>query len=254
MCSDTRLVIKSEEKGLVTLSLNNPPLNILNIRMMRSLSEAIESSLEAKIVLIRAEGKVFSAGADVGEHMGDTAKEMINAFHGVFRALYRLRGVSVAAVDGPALGGGCELAAFCDIVLASDRASFGQPESLVGVFPPVAAVLWPRLMGEKKALELIVSGDKFDASEAEKLGLVNKVFPAGSFEEDVKHFLTAIKTKSLAVVDHAKRALRRGAGWDFMEALDKVESIYLDSLMKTHDAEEGLRAFIEKRKPNWQDR
>jgi cyclohexa-1,5-dienecarbonyl-CoA hydratase len=253
MSDKNDLIIETFEGGVATLTLDNPPLNILNIAMLDQLTAAVERNLGAKIIMIEAKGKAFSAGADVGEHVGELARRMLASFHGVFRALARHRGLSVAVVDGPALGGGCELAAFCDVVLAGDKASFGQPESLVGVLPPVAAVLWPRLMGPRKAKELLITGEKISAEEAVHLGLVNKVFPSDRLEEEVQRFLTPFKTKSLVVIEHVKRAVRIGARGDFLDALDEVETLYLDSLMKTHDAEEGLRAFLEKRRPEWRD-
>ncbi len=253
MSGEDSLVIKSEDKGVLVLTLNNPPLNILNMKMMRELTACLLENENRKIILIKARGKVFCAGADVGEHIGDKAKEMISDFHAVFRALGAHRGLSVAVVEGPALGGGCELAAFCDVVLAGANASFGQPESLVGVFPPVAAALWPRLMGERKALEYILSGEKISADRALELGLVNRVFLAENLDAEVDKFLTQFKTKSLIVIDHVKRAVKLGGKGAFFDALGDIEELYLESLMKTHDADEGLRAFMEKRKPEWRD-
>jgi cyclohexa-1,5-dienecarbonyl-CoA hydratase len=247
-------VRREASDGVATITLDRPPLNILDMATMRELARAFEESRDDRVVLLRAEGKVFSAGADVGEHLGEVAPEMIRTFHDLFRAIWSVRGITVAAVHGAALGGGCELAVGCDVVFASEAASFGQPESLVGVFPPVAAVLWPRLAGERRAVELLASGDKMSAQEAFEVGLVNRVFPADGFEESVKKALTPFKTKSLVVIDHIKRAIRAARGEDLLEALDRVERIYLDSLMRTHDAEEGLRAFLEKRQPRWEDR
>jgi len=236
------------------VELDHPPLNILTIAMMKELKGAIEKASDAKVLVIGGKGKAFSAGADVGEHLGDVVKDMLSTFHGVFDLLAGFRGLTVAAVGGAALGGGCELAAFCDVVLASDRAKFGQPESRLGVIPPVAAVLWPRIMGYKKALELIVSGEIFSAEEAKELGLVNHVYEAGVFEVQVHRFITGLSENSIVMMSHAKRACLAGQRGSFADSLKEIESIYLDSLMKSRDAEEGLRAFMEKRKPVWEDR
>jgi cyclohexa-1,5-dienecarbonyl-CoA hydratase len=226
----------------------------MTIAMMKEFHRAVEQSIGAKVLLIRAEGKAFCAGADVGEHLGDVVKEMLDTFHGIFGLLERFEGPTIAAVHGAALGGGCELAAFCDVVLASDRAKFGQPESKLGVIPPVAAVLWPRVMGYRKALQLIVSGDTFSAEDAHALGLVNEVYPADTFDTEVARFVEGLSEKSIVMMSHAKRACLAGQQGTFADSLRNVESIYLDSLMKSHDADEGLRAFLEKRQPEWKDR
>lgn len=254
MSEEHGLVRREEQDGSVTITIDRPPLNVLDIKTLKLLAEEIGSAEGARMLVLRAEGKVFSAGADVGEHLPERAAEMLASFHDVFRRLHRLRGLSVALVQGAALGGGCELAAFCDLVLASENASFGQPEVLVGVFPPVAALVWPRLVGLKKAVELMVSGDKVSAGEALRLGLVNKVFPAETFHEEAMKFLSPLRNRSLVVIEHVKKAARIGLGQDFPSTLDKLEALYLDSLMKYRDPVEGLRAFLEKRKPNWQDR
>jgi len=248
------LVVHELKDGLATVTLASPPHNILTMAMLDEVRAAVEASGDAKVLLIRAEGKNFSAGADVGEHLADKVRDMLAAFHGALKAIAAYPGVTVAAVDGAALGGGCELVAVCDVVLASDRAALGQPESLLGVIPPVAAVVWPRILGYRKALELIISGERIPADKALELGLVNHVFPAADFQSEVEKYVGGLMTKSGAMMAHAKRSCLAGQSGPFERAVDEVESIYLDSLMKSHDAEEGLKAFLEKRKPEWQDK
>ena len=153
-----------------------------------------------------------------------------------------------------ALGGGCELAVVCDMVLASDRAAFGQPEIKVGVFPPVAAALFPRLVGRNRALELLLTGEPIDAAEAHRIGLINKVFPAASFGEMAGEFLRKLTSLSGSTLRLTKRAVGRGLDKNLAEAITAVEQLYLGELMPTDDAREGLNAFLNKREPVWKNK
>jgi enoyl-CoA hydratase/carnithine racemase len=152
------------------------------------------------------------------------------------------------------LGGGCELAVFCDMVIASDRATFGQPEIKVGVFPPIAAVLFPHLVGRNRALELLLTGDVVGAAEAKAIGLINKVFPAESFHEKTEEFISKLTSLSGPVLRLTKRAVDRSLYTSVTEGITAVERLYLGELMQTEDAREGLTAFLEKRKPIWKNR
>jgi len=243
-------------EGVAVLTLNREPLNVLNIAMMKEMNQALDSLKDSKIklILFKATGKAFSAGVDVGEHLGDQVEEMIAVFHGIFRRLDALPALSIASVQGAALGGGCELAVYCDLVIASEKAKFAQPEIQVGVFPPIAALIFPRLTGRKKALELILAGDTIGAQEALALGLVNKVVPVEALEEETKKYCDKFANLSGIVLAMTKKAFYRGLMDDSEQGLLKIEEVYLKELMKTHDAEEGLRAFLEKRKPKWEER
>ncbi|HID87866.1 MAG TPA: enoyl-CoA hydratase, partial [Anaerolineae bacterium] len=191
---------------------------------------------------------------DVSEHTADKVEEMIEVFHRIFRLLDELEIPTVAVVDGAALGGGCELVLFCDMVIASERASFGQPEIQVGVFPPVAVVALPAIVGPKKALEMVLIGDRIRAAEAERLGLVNKVVPPEELRAAADEFVGKLAGLSGAVLRLTKRAIRLGSIGSFADGLAAVEELYLGPLMATEDANEGLAAFMEKRKPKWKDR
>ena len=244
------------EGGLATLTLDREPLNVLNIAMMKEMNQALDSlkGQAVKVLLIKAEGKAFSAGVDVGEHLGDQVHEMIEVFHGIFRRMDALGAVTVASVQGAALGGGCELAAFCDIVVASEKAKLGQPEIVVGVFPPIAALVFPRQIGFKKALELILTGDTIGAAEAKALGLVNQVVAPEDLEAATARLVGKLMGLSGVVLRHTKKAVLAGLLDDREAGLKAIEKIYLDEVMTTHDAEEGLRAFLDKRKPVWQEK
>jgi cyclohexa-1,5-dienecarbonyl-CoA hydratase len=179
---------------------------------------------------------------------------MIEKFHGMFRLLHSLALPTLALVDGMALGGGCELATFCDMVIASERATFGQPEIKVGVFPPVAAVVFPHLVGRNRALELLLTGEVVDAAEAKAMGLINKVFPTQEFHQKADEFIGRLTSLSAPVLKLTKRAVDRGLYANISEAITSVEELYLGELMQTEDAHEGLNAYLEKRKPIWKNK
>lgn len=244
----------SLEKGIARLTMRLPPLNILDRPMMTEMNAILAEVLsEADLVavVISGAGKAFSAGVDVGDHAAETVASMLDLFHGIFRKLATTDALTIAAVNGAALGGGCELACFCDIVLASDRAKFGQPEVRVGVFPPVAAIVLPAQIGLRKAIELNALGSTIRAEEAHRLGLVNQVFPADSFDEHVEQYLDEIRSLSRPVVRLTKRITAHGTREAFLERLEQAERVYLDELMSLSDAHEGIAAFIEKRSPEW---
>ncbi len=245
---------RAEEARII---LNHPPVNIMDIATMKEINAALESLQEddeTKVLVVGAQGKAFCAGVDVRDHTAERVNEMVEVFHRIFRLMWSLDIPTVAAVNGACLGGGCELATFCDMIIASEAATFGQPEIQVGVYPPVAAVTFPRLMPYVKAMELLLTGDVIDAREAERLGIVNKVVPVESFEDEVSGFVGKLTALSAIVLRLTKRATLQGLSLDFEEALTRSEQIYLNSLMKTEDASEGLQAFMEKRKPVWKGR
>ena len=243
--------------GVGTITLNRPPVNILNIEMMEEINEALrdfKGEKELKVLVFRAEGKAFSVGVDVGEHKADMVKRMIETFHGMFRLMDQLQVPSIAVVNGSALGGGCELALYCDMVLATEKSTFGQPEIMVGVFPPIATLILPRIIGRKKAMELILSGKTIGARDALEMGVINRVIAENSLEEEVKGFVDEFARHSGVVLRLTKRAAIEGLCDDVEGGLRRIEQIYLNELMRTEDATEGLKSFLEKRKPVWRNR
>lgn len=244
------------EDGLGTITLNRPPVNVLNIAMMEEINDVLkgwQGKKDLKVVLFNAKGKCFSAGVDVGEHMGDLVIKMIEVFHGIFRLMDKLGIPTVASVYGSCLGGGCELAIFCDLVIASEGAKFGQPEILVGVFPPIAAQIMPRIMGRKDAMDLILSGRTIPAEDARAMGLVNKVVTEDELESATADFVKPYLKLSAEVLRKTKKAITVGLMDDLEPSLKLIEDIYLNELMNTADAQEGLKAFLEKRKPEWKN-
>jgi len=241
------------------ITFARPPLNVLNIAMMSEIGEALnecvqESTLAAIVFDAAADARAFSAGVAVEEHVPETIFQMLEAFHALFRLLAQISRPTIAVVDGPALGGGCELVAACDIVIAGSTARFGQPEIKLGVFPPVAAILLPRIIGEKRARELILTGDLIDAQEAFRLGLVNYVVPSSDLDHKTQSVLAKLRELSASSLAMTRAALDLGSRNSFESALAEVENLYLHELMKTEDANEGVRAFIEKRKAEWRNR
>jgi len=251
-------VVRRRWDGAVArLTLARPPLNVLTISMMEDLNAALDEAAARpaiKAVLLEAEGKAFSAGVDVEDHMGDRVKPMLEAFHGIFRRLHALDCVTVAAVQGAALGGGAELATFCDLVVASESATIGQPEIKVGVFPPIAALHYPVRVGAQRALQLLLSGQVIGAAEALRIGLVDRVAPPDKLGETVEAEIARFTAQSAAVLRLTKRAVREAAGAPFEIALSRLEDLYQHELMTTEDAHEGLKAFAEKRPPVWVNR
>jgi cyclohexa-1,5-dienecarbonyl-CoA hydratase len=240
--------------GLATITLNRPPVNVLNIAMMAELNAALEPFIrdtDVAAMVLRAQGKAFCAGVDVGDHTKDKIDEMLCQFHGIFRTLAQTDALTIAVVDGVALGGGCELATFCDVVLASERAKLGQPEVQVGVLPPVAACVLPARVGLPKAIELNAVGTVLGAAEAQRVGLVDHVYRTEEFGLRVEAYLHEIGKLSRPVVRLAKRATAGTSRTEFLARLDEVEQIYRNELAQLADAEEGLAAFLAKRPPVW---
>jgi cyclohexa-1,5-dienecarbonyl-CoA hydratase len=250
--------INYEKKNKVaTITLNTPPLNWITIVMMNEINECLIDVKQDKsvqlLVFDHAGEKAFSSGVDVADHTEDKVDEMIDTFHRMFRHMVEIDVPIVGIVNGVALGGGCEVIAFCDMVVASEKSRIGQPEIAVGVFPPVAAAWFPKIIGLKKTYELVLTGKMISAREAEAIGLVNTVLPVENFREGVDKFLSDLMNKSRSVSIWTKRAIKAGLSLDFAQALRASELLYLNGCMTTKDAKEGISAFMEKRKPVWKD-
>jgi cyclohexa-1,5-dienecarbonyl-CoA hydratase len=213
---------------------------------------AEQSSL--KVLVLAGEGRGFCAGVAVEDHVGDRVRPMLEAFHEIFRRLRRLPCATVAAVRGPALGGGAELATFCDVVVAAQDATFGQPEIKVGVFPPIATLHYPQRIGVARTLSLLLSGEVLSATEAQRIGLIDRVVPAETLDDAVEAQVARFRAQSAVVLRLLKRLVVESLHVPFEEALPTLEDVYRYELMTTADASEGLRAFVEKRKPVWRDR
>ena len=243
--------------GVAYVTLNAPPLNVLTADLMVSLAEAVEHAQQdrsLRAIALTATGRAFSAGADVGEHRPDQAPAMISAFSRLFEVLGASELPLVAAVDGAALGAGFELALMADILLASDRSTFGQPEIRLGFFAPVGVSWLATRIGVGHALEVTCTGRKFTAAEMAAMGLVSRVVPADDIEAALETVLDDLRCSSGAVMRMNVRLTRQLFDRPFEEGRRTAERVFLDELMATADVREGIAAFFEKRTPHWQHR
>lgn len=241
--------------GVGRLTLKRPPLNILNIAMLRELGDALdvaarESSL--RVLVMRADNvlRVFSAGVDVADHSADKVGEMIPLFDRMCVALTDFPAPTLAVVHGHALGGGCEVALSCDLILAAEGANFGQPEIKLATIAPIAALRLPALVGYRRAAELLFTGETIGAAEAAHIGLINRAVPADQLDAVADDWIARLCALSAPALHACKQAMHLGA--DRWAALSAVEKLYLEKLMSSADAHEGLAAFLEKRPPAWQ--
>jgi cyclohexa-1,5-dienecarbonyl-CoA hydratase len=244
-----------EGGAVLRLALAAPKANILDGAMIAALTRAFRdaaSDPDLKCVVVEGEGPHFSFGASVPEHLPGSVEAMLPRFHDLFRAMFASGVYTIAAVRGQCLGGGMELAAACNRVIAAPGAKFGQPEIRLGVFAPVASVLLAERTGRPRAEDLCVTGRIVDAAEALRIGLADEIAedPAGAALAWVREHLLP---GSAAALRHALRAVRTPLLRRFDDDLRRAEAIYLDELMATADAEEGLRAFLEKREPKWRN-
>ncbi len=250
-------VLVEKNNGVTRITLNRPPLNVLDIETMRELTVALcdaDADTACRVVVLAAQGKFFSAGVDIADHTADRVTEMISVFHNLIRVVWSLEPPIIAAVHGSALGGGMELAFACDFIVASAKAKFAQPEIQVGVFPPIAALALPRILPRKKAFEMLLTGDAMDAPTAERLGLANVVAAPDDFENALNQFVARLNKLSGAILRLTKRAASIPLHGENDQALRAIEALYLNELMKTADAQEGLAAFMEKRAAVWTDK
>lgn len=251
-----KLINYKEEDRLAEIRLNKPPYNVLDIPMMEEINAALDKVIENQrhfnALIITAEGeKAFSAGVDVADHTADKVEKMIDVFHGIFRRLEKLDIVTVAGVKGAALGGGCELAIGCDLIIAAENAKFGQPEIKLAVFPPVAITYLAGVVGIKRAFEIVLLGENFSALDAKSMGLVNQILPLDGFDDAFANFARKFELMSGSALRVTKSALKKSINLNFEKTLSAVEEVYLKELMILQDANEGLNSFLEKRKPIW---
>lgn len=249
---------KHSNGAVVRIVLNAPKANVLEAAMLAEISDVLDglaSDKSVKLIVFEGAGKHFSFGASVPEHTKDKAAMMLKGFHKVF---YRLVGPAIptmAIVRGQCLGGGMELALFCNFIVADSTAMFGQPEIVLGVFPPPASVMLARKVGQGYADDLALTGRSIDAAEALRIGLANLVTEAGQDAWEVglawaeKHLIP----KSASSLKIANKAVRLDFFRRIMEDLPRMEALYLKDLMESFDANEGINAYIEKRKPTWKD-
>ncbi len=238
------------------LTLDRPPANVMHIPLLRELAAVLDQAAgdaSLKVLVLGASGKLFSAGVDVGDHTVERVGEMIPLFHQVCLAIAEFPCPTLAAVQGHALGGGCELVLCTDFALMAEGARIGQPEIQLAAMAPIAALRLPGLVGPRWAARLVFTGEQLEAEKAAEIGLVDSALPLDELTGAVDDLIGRLSALSTAALRLNKRALLLGLqGW--ASSLDEMESLYLDELMATEDALEGLKAFLEKRSPVWQNR
>ncbi len=246
----------THEQSVANILLDDGKGNILDHIMMQELQELLNlfaSKPELKLIVFEGAGKHFSFGASVEEHQQDMAAAMLRSFHQLFYSLRDLAIPTLAKVSGQCLGGGMELALICNFIFADQSAKFGQPEAILGVFPPPASILLPEKIGYARAEELLITGKTISAAEAEKIGLINALF-------DDKEILNAgvdawieknILPKSASSLRYGVKSARVKLNHVLSSFLPQLEEMYVKQLMQTKDANEGIQSFLEKRKPVW---
>lgn len=243
--------------SIATITFSRPPVNALGRAQIEQIEERIREishQRDVKLIAISGRGRDFCAGTDVAEHRKEEATQLLKAFHSLIRLLLTVEVPTAALVQGRALGGGAELALSCDFVFAETGSSFGFPEIRLGVFPPVASVLLERRVGRTKAADLILCGAAMTAEAAERRGLINALVNPGDLINALDTMRERLGPFSASTLRLAKRALSLGSAGDPLAALAAVERIYLNDLMRTEDASEGIAAFLEKRHPVWKNK
>ncbi|MDQ7065376.1 MAG: enoyl-CoA hydratase-related protein [candidate division KSB1 bacterium] len=247
------LVDFAHDRQVLTITLNAPKGNVIDRQMMQEIRMVVDGEArqpQVKLLVFKGAGSHFSFGASVPEHQKEYVKDMLSTFHDLFRALIDLSKPLTAVVRGQCLGGGLELAAFCNWIFASEDARFGQPEIQLGVFPPVASLVLPHRVGQSAADDLNLTGRSLTAQEARAIGLVYSV--SADPEQALEEFVQAhILPKSAVALQFAFSTSRYLMHEQFLKHIAAVERLYVERLMETRDANEGIAAFLEKRKPVW---
>lgn len=241
------------------LTMKRPPYNVLTFDMMEEIARSIgklpeQHGVRALVIQAAKDCTAFSAGVAVEDSRPDRAFQTLEAFRNVFTAMMDISKPVICVVDGPAIGGGCELAALGDLIVATPKARFAQPEIRIGVYPPLASVILPHTIGHKRTLEMILTGEPMSAQEAARLGLVNRLVPEDQLDVEVAKLILKITKQSAPVLEMAKKVIYETIGTPINQALRRSAEIYLNQLMDLSDAQEGLRAAVEQREPVWKDK
>jgi cyclohexa-1,5-dienecarbonyl-CoA hydratase len=252
-----KFIVFDTSTFVARITMNHPPYNVLTVPMMTELAEAIESLNgrgDIKCILLDSSQKMFSAGISLEDSRPERVFQTLDAFTRVFQSVSEISKPLIVVVNGQAIGAGSELVAFGDMIIATPNARFSQPETKMGIFPPFAAIMLPQLIGPKKTYELILTGQSLTAEEGLQLGLINKVVPEAELTKTMNEVLGRIGEISSPVLEMTKKVIGTTMGLPLAEAIKRSHNIYLNQLMDLEDAQEGLRAVIEKRKPVWKNK
>src|SRR5438105_523268 len=244
-----KLILFDTSSFMARITLNHPPYNVLTVPLMNELADAIESLNgrgDIKAILLESNQKTFSAGIGLEDSKADRVFQTLDAFNRVFHAITEISKPLIVVVNGAAIGAGSELVAFADMVIATPKAKFAQPEVKLGIFPPFAAIMLPQLIGPKKTYELILTGQALSAEEGLRLGFVNRVVPEAELPAAVEDIVARIGEFSAPVLEMTKAVIQSSLGLPLVEAMKKSSDIYLNQLMALEDVQEGLRAVLEK--------
>ena len=246
------------EDAVAKVILDDGKANILDAIMMGEITEfliSLKNKKDIKLITFEGAGNNFSYGASVAEHTKDKAAEMLEGFHKMFFALIDLHIPTLAKLSGQCLGGGFELPLACNFIFADKTAKIGQPEILLGVFAPPASVMLPLKIGNVKAEELLITGKIISADEAKSIGLLNEVFEdKASMDASTDEWIRKnILGKSASALRFAVRAARASFDFFMLKQLPEFHKMYVEEMMQTHDGNEGINAFLEKRKPIWKN-
>jgi cyclohexa-1,5-dienecarbonyl-CoA hydratase len=253
----TPRVFMEVAEHVARVRLNNPPLNVIDIPLMDELLAALEQAEQRNdvtAVVISGSAKAFSAGVDIAAHTPDKVEGMLGKFHSVIRALVAMSKVTIAQVEGACLGGGAEVAMVCDLVYTARDASWAFPEITLACYPPVACAGLAALVGQKRAAELILTGRQISGDEALAIGLATGAARTEELPSLVNDSLDRLRGLSAAALRLAKKAFYAWDASHFDKGLARAEQIYFNELMQTADANEGIQAWLEKRKPVWKGR
>lgn len=236
------------------ITLSHGSQNVIDFEMMDELKNALhelERHHETSVIVLSGAGENFSGGVDIPSHLRDKVGLMLCKFHGVVRLLASSHKVTIACVRGNCLGGGAELAVVCDMAFTTADAVWGFPEIKLGCYPPVAAAALATVVGQKRAAELLLTGRLFTGTQAAEMRLANEAVPGDQLDGRVEEVVNELKILSPTALSAAKRALYTWDAAHFEKALNHTEQVYREELIDSHDAEEGIRAWMEKRQPKW---
>jgi cyclohexa-1,5-dienecarbonyl-CoA hydratase len=245
------------EGEVARITLDRPEHNLLNERMLSELAAGINilgDRGEIKLIILDSAVKTFCGGIELGEYTQRRVFQLLDAFHGAFAAMLDTSKPLLVVVNGPAFGGGAELAALGDLVIATPKARFAQPEIKLGVFPPLAAAILPYLIGPKHALELVLTGETMSAERARELGLVNWLVPETELQKKLDDVIAKVTAQSAPVLTMAKKAIMGSLGLPLRDGVRNSMKVFLNELAELEDSQEGLRALVEKRAPKWKNR
>jgi len=245
------------DSEVARITLDRPDHNLLNERMLAELAAGINTlgeRNEIKLMILDSAGKTFCGGIELGEYTQRRVFQLLDAFHGAFAAMLDTSKPLLVVVNGPAYGGGAELAALGDLVIATPKARFAQPEIRLGVFPPLAAAVLPYILGPKQALELVLTGEAMSAERARELGLVNWLVSEEELEKKISEISAKVTAQSGPVLTMAKKAILGSLGLPLRDGVRNSMKVFLNELAELEDSQEGLRALVEKRAPKWKNR